>query len=43
MASFQYRAYDAGGRLVSGQLDSATRETALDALRRQGADRKSVV
>ena len=37
MASFQYRAYDAGGRLVSGQLDSATRETALDALRRQGA------
>lgn len=37
MATFQYRAYDAGGRLVSGQLDSATRETALDALRRQGA------
>lgn len=37
MASFQYRAYDAGGRLVSGQLDSATRESALDALRRQGA------
>ncbi len=37
MASFQYRAYDAGGRLVSGQLESATREAALDALRRQGA------
>lgn len=37
MATFQYRAYDAGGRLLSGQLDSATRETALDTLRRQGA------
>ena len=37
MTAYTYRAYDADGRLVEGQLDSDTREAALDTLRRRGA------
>lgn len=37
MATFSYRAYDAQGRLIEGQLTGETRQAALDALERRGA------
>jgi general secretion pathway protein F len=36
MASFNYRAYDANGRVVTGEVSGPTRAAALDSLRRQG-------